>query len=196
MTKYILIGGSQDKSDKVKLGKAVFNDNIGEHKLLICLFARNQNVWNWEELFKENARFLKCVAPDGAKIQFSLATEKAFEKQLTESDIIYFSGGDSIPLYSALARIGNNWTKNLDKKVVIGTSASTDMLSKYNFDIQQGRLDRGLGLASVKTIVHYNSLTHQPRFGWDNAVKELRKYGEELPIFLLREGDFRVYEDR
>jgi cyanophycinase-like exopeptidase len=146
MTRYILIGGGQKKFNKAELGKAIFDGSASTLKFLICLFARNQNIWDWQELFDQNIEFFKAIAPNNVRIQFDLATEIDFEKQVEESDIIYFSGGDSIPLYSALARVGNGWTKYIDKKTIIGTSASTDMLSEYNFDIQENCLDKGLGL--------------------------------------------------
>jgi len=46
-----------------------------------------------------------------------------------------------------------NWYKCIDNKVLIGSSASTDMLSTYNFDLEHFECSCGLGLVPVKTMV-------------------------------------------
>jgi peptidase E len=189
MTKYILIGGYQIKANEANLGKAIFEDRPGKVNFLICLFARNKTVFDWNELFEENKDFFSGLS-QGTNIEFKLASEKDFLSQLKKSDVVYFAGGDSTPLYSALARIGNDWTKNLDSKTVIGSSASTDMLTTYCFDVQQDQIDMGLGLVPVKTIVHFGAKGYTPKVGWHKAKETLREYGDKLPVYALKEGEF------
>ena len=189
MTSYILMGGYQAKADKVKLSQALFEGVPKKIKFLICLFARNQANSDWAELFEENKRFFSELNQE-INIEFILASEADFLNQWNQSDVIYFAGGDSIPLYSTLARIGNGWTKKLANKTIIGISASTDMLTTYCFDVQQGQIDKGLGLVPVKTIVHFQATGYEPRIGWKKAKQLLDEYGEKLPIYALREGEF------
>jgi peptidase E len=189
MTKYILIGGHQTKANKVDLSRAIFEDRTEKVIFLICLFARNKAVFDWNELFEENKDFFSGLS-QGTNIEFKLASEKDFLSQLKKSDVVYFSGGDSIPLYSALARIGNDWTKNLAGKTVIGSSASADMLTAYCFDIQQDQIDMGLGLVPVKTIVHFGANNYAPKVGWHKAKEILKEYGDKLPVYALKEGEF------
>jgi len=185
------MGGMQDKADKKKLGAEVFENCPGQTRFLICLFARNRNVSDWQQLFADNTRFFRGMAPSNAEIAFSLASEEEFSRQVAAADIIYFSGGDSVPLYSALARAGSDWTKRLGGKTVIGASAGCDMLSAYTYCLQQDALDRGLGLVKVKTIPHYEAGgDHRPGIGWEQALEALKNYGEDLPVYALREGEF------
>ena len=191
MTRFVLIGGMQHKADPQALGAAVF-DRPGLLRVLICLFARNPNLCGWQALYEETQAFFRALG-QRFDLSFALADEENFENQVAAADIIFFSGGDGVALYGALARVGHAWTKQLDGKTVIGTSAGADMLSAYHFDPQQGALERGLGLAKVKVIVHFGAPEpHAPAIGWENALAALHGYGEELPVYPLREGEFVV----
>jgi len=98
-------------------------------------------------------------------------------------------------LYSTLARIGNEWVSMMKNKTVIGTSAGTDLLSKYNYDFQQYALADGMGIVPVKTIVHYDERNgYYKDVDWDNVLVALKSYREDLPVYPLREGEFVVVE--
>jgi len=208
MTRFILLGGIQENADKTKLGHEVFKGFRRHVNFLVCLFARNKNNEDWTRLFEENKNFFRAIMPDSAlQISFILASEANFAEQVKNANIIYFSGGDAIPLYSAMARVGQAWKDLIVGKTLVGTSASTDMLSKYNYDVQQDGLDDGLGLANVKTIVHYragedyaaahpdaDNTYYVPKIGWDEALKRLQSYKENLPVYALKEGQFVVVE--
>lgn len=194
MTRFILIGGCQDKADLPALSKVVFTGGNSAIRFLICLFARNRSLQNWDTLFAENIAFFKAISP-GQKIEFILADEANFPAQVEAADIIFFSGGDSIPLYATIARIGNAWISKIKGKTVIGTSAGTDLLTTYNFDAQQHAIDKGLGLVPVKTIVHYGANDEfNAGIDWANALSCLNEYGENLPVHPLKEGEFTVVE--
>ena len=194
MNRFILIGGCQEQADLPALSKAIFANSKTSVNFLVCLFARNKSLWNLDDLFNENKVFFSSLFPE-QNINFICAGEQAFVKQIESADIIYFSGGDSIPLYSALARIGNEWIKKLKTKTIIGTSAGADFLSKHNYDFQQNALDDGLGIIPVKTIVHYGeSDGYYAGTDWKNVLEILKNYGEDLPLYPLREGEFIVLE--
>ena len=193
MNKFILIGGCQEKADPTKLSDAIFLNVNSPVNFLICLFAKNQNAGDiWNEYFDDYKRFFSALSPKHA-INFVLAKESEFDSQIKDADIVYFSGGDSIPLYSTLARISNQWVSEMQNKIVIGSSAGTDMLSKHNYDIQQNALDDGMGIVPIKTIVHFGQQDGcWSHIDWRKAFFALKEYGEDLPIYPLREGEFVV----
>lgn len=193
MTKYILIGGYPNKA--FDGGKSMCDEAIkdlsGTIRVLICLFARPES--SWFTLFEENKEFfIKNLNDTGMK--FTLAKPNEFIKQLDESDVIYFVGGDTKLLKNILKR-KPTWTKHLESKTVIGSSAGTDMLSKYNFDLEYFRCSQGYDLVPVKTMVHFKSKDYTPPKGWRDAVSQLEKYREIIPVWLLKEGEHRVYND-
>ena len=190
LNKFILLGGAQQKADLTMLSREIFNDVASSVNILICLFARNPTLWSWDDVFNENKVFFTSLSPE-CNMDFVLANEKDFISQIGTADIIYFSGGDSIPLFSSLARIGNEWISMMKNKVVIGTSAGADLLSKHNYDFQQGALSDGMGIVPVKTIVHYGEKEgYYADADWDAIVSLLKGYGEDLPLHPLREGEF------
>jgi hypothetical protein len=190
MNRFILIGGVQEKADLASLSQVIFNDDKISINFLICLFARNENIYSWNDLFEQNKTFFTSLSPK-RRINFVLAEENKFIEQVKVANIIYFSGGDSIPLYTRLARIGNGWLAELKNKIVIGTSAGTDMLTKYNYDFQQNALADGLGIVPVKTIVHYGECEgYYTNTDWNEITKLLIDYKEELPLYTLAEGKF------
>ena len=192
MNRFILIGGCQEKADLTALSKTIFADNNSPVNFLVCLFARNPNLWDWNSVFSENKVFFSALSQE-RKIDFVLANEHDFITQVETADIVYFSGGDSIPLYSALARIGNEWIAKIKNKIIIGTSAGADLLSKYNYDFQQEALADGMGLVPIKTIVHYGEREgYYINTDWDYIFTLLNDYSENLPLYPLREGEFIV----
>lgn len=190
MTKFILVGGYPYKANDG--GKSMCEEAVAGFKepvnVLICLFARKKK--EWEKLLEDNADFFERNLPD-KKLKFTLASENNFLKEIEENDLIYFSGGDTVDLVKVLDRI-KGWGKKLQEKNVMGSSAGTDIFSKYSYDIEFFKLTENYGLVPVKTIVHYGSEKYTPLIGWDSAYKELDNYKEKLPMWALAEGEHRV----
>ena len=42
----------------------------------------------------------------------------------------------------------------------------------------------------VKTIVHFQATGYKPKISWEKAKQLLDEYGEKLPIYALKEGEF------
>lgn len=191
MTKYILVGGYPYKAKDG--GKAMCREATsglkGPINILICLFARKKN--EWAKLFKENVNFFKKNLP-GQELVFNLAQENKFIQQIETSNLIYFSGGDTTDLVNVLNRI-DGWEKKIAGKNVMGSSAGTDIFSKYNYDLEFFKISKGYGLVPVKTIVHFGAKDYEPPVGWEKAYKELEKYKEKMPIITLGEGQFEVF---
>lgn len=156
-------------------------------KILICLFAIKKE--EWQKLLKDNANFFSRNLPD-LKLEFTLADENIFLEQIEENDLIYFSGGDPVDLTEVLNKI-DGWQENLKGKNVMGSSAGTDIFSKYSYDIEFFKLADNYGLIPVKSIVHYGSDEYTPPIGWKKAYQVLDNYKEKLPIWALAEGEFK-----
>ncbi len=192
MTRYILVGGYPYKAKDGGKGmcKEAVKGFTQPVNILICLFARQREEWN--KLFKDNKYFFKRNLLD-VELDFTLADENNFVNQIKETNLLYFSGGDTTNLLNILKKT-SGWLNGLDGKTVMGSSAGTDILSTYNYDIEFFKCSDGFGLAPVKTIVHYRTDGYTPPVGWKAAYEDLKQYKEELPILALREGEYEVIE--
>lgn len=189
MTKYILVGGYPYKAEdggKTMCQEAVdgFTEPIN---VLICLFARQQE--QWDKLYEKNRQFFINNLPD-IKLNFTLADKHKFRDQIKNTNLLYFSGGDTLELSHRLEK-NPGWDKVLNGKTVMGSSAGTDILSTYNYDLQFFKCSDGFGLVPVKTLVHYGAPDYMPPIGWKAACKELKDYKEDLPILILHEGEYK-----
>lgn len=192
MTKFILVGGYPYKANDG--GKAMCTEAISGFSepinVLICLFARPSE--RWDELFKENKLFFDKNLPN-TELDFALADENNLINQIEKTDLLYFSGGDTTELTNGLKK-SPEWFKKLDGRNVMGSSAGTDILSTYNYDLELSKCSNGFGLVPVKTIVHYKAKEYTPPIGWKAAYKNLKDYKEDLPILALREGNYKAIE--
>jgi peptidase E len=188
MTKYILVGGYPHKAKDG--GKEMCKEAVSglrePIKILICLFARKKDEWH--KLLNDNADFFKRNLPN-TKLEFTLADENIFLKQIEENNLIFFSGGDAVDLTNILDNV-DRWQEKLSGKNVMGSSAGADIFSKYCYDIQFEKITENYGLIPVKTIVHYGSLDYTPTIGWQGAYAQLKRHGEEMPIWAMGEGEY------
>ncbi len=191
MTKYILVGGYPKKSPDG--GKAFAEELIKGFdepvKVLECLFARPRD--NWEKAYAEDAEFFTKHLPS-KQVEFQLAQPETFLEQVRWAHAIYIRGGTSETQLIALADQSGNWKKELDGKTLAGSSAGTDVISKYYYNLDDLKLGEGLELVPVKVIPHWRSDYNAPNVDWDKALAELRSYKENLPILTLHEGEFKV----
>ena len=185
MTKYIIHGGKTSfKSDE---NKKYFTETINLPKnkinLLIVLFAREPEVWI--EKFEQYRKIFLDLNSD-KQIDFVLADPdpKIFTKQIKEADTIFILGGETIRLIKHLENIKN--LKELFKdKIIAGSSAGANFLSKYYYTINGRKVRHGLGLLDIKTFPHFEAhLTKE--------LKELKNYKEDLPIYTLPEEKFEI----
>lgn len=197
MTKYILhAGGITNSVDK---GTAFFNEvikGLGKNpKILFCFFAQPRE--RWDEKFNGYSQgFIERVDRD-INPSFDLAMPENFEKQIKNSDVIMIQGGDDHLLQYWLRNF--NIPKIWEGKVVAGSSAGSDALSKQFWTADWRECMDGLGIVPVKFIPHFKSGygADDPRgpIDWDKAYKELENYGDKaLPIHALKEGEFIVFE--
>lgn len=190
MSKYILVGGYPRKAQDG--GKALaeemvrgFNEPI---KLLVCYFARPQLQWKIN-MVEDHLFFRNHLK--GKKIDFQTAKVETFIEQIKWANTIYIRGGKTDKLFKLLNQC-EGWEKELIGKTLTGSSAGAMAIAKYDYNLDNLKLENGLGLVPVKVLVHYRSNYNAPNVDWDKAYSELKNYKEDLPILALAEGEFEI----
>ncbi|OGY61277.1 MAG: hypothetical protein A3H06_00980 [Candidatus Colwellbacteria bacterium RIFCSPLOWO2_12_FULL_44_13] len=190
MIKYILVGGYPRKAPDN--GKALaeemvkgFNEPI---KLLVCYFARPKLQWKIN-MVEDHLFFTNHLK--GKKIEFQTAKVETFIEQIRWANTIYIRGGRTDKLFKLLNQC-EGWEKELNGKTLTGSSAGAMAIAKYDYNLDNLKLENGLGLVPVKVLVHYRSNYNAPHIDWDKAYLELKNYKEDLPILALAEGQFEI----
>ncbi|MEK7150032.1 MAG: Type 1 glutamine amidotransferase-like domain-containing protein [Patescibacteria group bacterium] len=193
MIKYILIGGHIHKAQDG--GKAfcdeLIKDTDGKQiKILDCLFARP--LQEWDTKFQDDKNFFQEHLQN---FEIELATPENFLEQVKKSDIIFFQGGVPHQLMSIIATNGD-WVKELDGKVLVGSSGGADAICKYYGVGKTSNIGEGLGLLPIKFIPHWKS-DYAPGIviNWDELFNKLKTHKENLKIVTLGEGEFIVFND-
>lgn len=194
MIKYILVGGYVHKAQDG--GRAFCNElvrNIDKKpvRILDCMFARKLDSWQ-ESIERDKIFFSKFIK----NFELKLADPDNFTKQVKNSDIIYLRGGYTSPLLESLKK-DISWVKELDGKVLAGTSAGADAIAKYYCVLKTHRVGDGLGLLPIKFIPHWKSDYSGDEvrdIDWDSELKKLKEYKENLLIYTLAEGEYKIFE--
>lgn len=173
MTKYILHGGytRERNFDNDSFYREWAQGLNGRIKILLCLFAEFK-----EKYFDEDKeRLLKQT--ENKDLQLEMAVIDKFERQVKNSDVIYFRGGSMTNLLSALRKFPN--LENLFfEKVIVGSSAGAYALSKYFWNNDKNILQDGLGILNIKCFCHYRNEDKE-------NLEKLLNYKENLPIITL-----------
>lgn len=194
MIKYILVGGYVHKAKDGGMAfckELIKGINKKPIKILDCMFARKKEDWQ-ESIDRDNIFFSKFIKD----FELELADPNKFTEQVKNSDVIYLRGGYTSPLMEALSK-DTGWIKELDGKVLAGTSAGADAIAKYYTVLKTHRVGDGLGLLPVKFIPHWKSDYSDDEvrdINWDEELEKLKEYKEDLPIYTLAEGEFVVFE--
>lgn len=191
--KFILVGGYIHKAPDE--GKAFCEELIKgidkkPIKILDCMFARK--IEDWEESIKKDTTFFSRFI---SNFELTLAQPDKFTEQVKNSDIIYLRGGHTSILLELLNK-DRNWINELDGKVLAGSSAGADAIAKYYAVLKTHRVGDGLGLLPIKFIPHWMSDYSDEEVSnidWDSELEKLKVYKEDLPVYTLREGEFKVF---
>jgi peptidase E len=188
--KFILIGGYLHKA---KDGGKAFCDELTKDlkmsrpvNIFDCMFARPED--SWVEKFDDDKIFFSKFINN---FELELAQVEKFVDQVKNSDVIFVRGGDTDVLMEVLNKTGD-WIKELEGKVFAGTSAGAEVLSKYSYNLDTLKVSEYLGLLPIKFIPHFNSDYNSPNINWKEVVLELKNYKENLPMYLVAEGEFVV----
>lgn len=192
-TIYILAGGNdrQFADYAKKLG-----DEIAKHaarpKILSCFYSQPEETWrekaeDWHGWFADN--FTQSFTYDYAKSDTLL-------EQIDTADVIYFHGGDTKLLLTRLPDT-DTLRQHFGGKVVIGSSAGANMLSRHFWSSTRGVYGEGKGLLDLSVMVHYGATIVG---GNERTPKEWKQQEEKfavmvnMPIAHLPEGRFIVIE--
>lgn len=189
-TRYVLVGGYPQKA--ADGGRAFCQEVVDGFdqpiRVLVCLFARLPETW--VAVFRETEAFFSNCLPD-VQVEYQQADQKIFLEQVKWANVIYLRGGITSLLLKQLRQI-KGWEKLLEGKTVVGSSAGADVLSVCSYNLDDLKLEEGLGLVPVKVLVHYRSNYNAPNIDWDHTLTELENFKENLPILTLAEGQFEV----
>lgn len=193
MTKYILIWGHISKAPDggksfcEEMIKGIKNKPI---KILDCMFASPED--SWSEDIKKSHKFFSQHLND---FELELADISSFTEQVRHSDIIFLRWWYVSSLLEILTK-NKTRTKELDGKVLLGTSAGADVIAKYYYVLKTLRTGDGLWLLPIKFIPHWKTKVFdgvEQNIDFDKALKEIKNYKEDLPIITLKEWEFIVF---
>lgn len=193
MTKYILVGGYVHKAKDG--GKAFCEELVKDFsnkkpvRILDCMFARSREDWQ-AGIEKDNELFSRYIN----NFELELADPDKFAEQVENSDIVYLRGGYTTTLIELLSK-DLSWTHKLEGKVLAGSSAGGDAIAKYYCVLRTQRVGNGFGLLPIKFVPHWKSDYSDEEtsdIDWDKGLKNLKEYKEDLPIYTLAEGEFKV----
>jgi len=197
VTKYILnSGGIGNAADK---GRRFFREIVGDlgekPKVLFCFFAMPRE--DWESKYAQYVAGFSAHMIQGIQPQCTMAMPDSFEQQVRDCDALYIHGGDDHLLRYWLSQY--DLPKIWEGKVVAANSASSHALAKHFWTCDWRQCMDGFGILPIKFLAHYQSEfgADDPRgpIDWSAAKAELETYHDrDLPIYALREGEFKVFE--
>lgn len=217
MTKYILHGGQTkiDCESNTQFFREFLNLQKNEITILLCYFARAGEEWTkLEEQDKEKISDINCHSCAGRnlekgigfpghsdacprmtlkkKITFILASKDKFLNQLVKSDVLYLRGGDGHIIRDVLSKY-DDLGSLFQNKIMAGSSAGANVLAKYYYDQDTGRIEEGLGILPVKTICHYGDGNMYGR-SFEKELADLTDLEGNLETIVLKETQFVVRE--
>jgi len=150
LTKYILHGGFPLYQKQVNdaFFKEILTDLGEEVRILSVYFATNNGAQHFSEDIEQ---FIKNCGTK--KLEFEMADENLFEKQLENFDVIYLRGGSSQQLLDKLKKFPD-FSKYLNGKTVAADSAGVNALSTIFYSHRNG-VCYGLGILPIKFIPHF-----------------------------------------
>jgi hypothetical protein len=195
MTKFVLAGGCDRKYPDYwrELSQEVLAD-FPEPKILSCFFSQeSQNRAAKHEQFDKF--FTEYF---GSKVKIIHADENNFFDQIEYADIVYLHGGKTQLLLDAIPDV-SQFVNATENKIVIGSSAGANFLSNICFSPSASRVIKSTGILNLGVVVHYGIDQFEDKMYsrefWNNAVSSVRAdLGADLPILLLPEGTFTIFE--
>lgn len=131
--KFIIIGGAEDKKNKMEILKYVASKLKGDNTLLIATVASEEP----NEIIKEYTKIFKSLSVKNIKELSINKRDECFHLEkislIKEADIIFFTGGDQLRITSILG--GTPIYKILKEQIInkciyVGTSAGASVVSE------------------------------------------------------------------
>lgn len=194
MTTYILAGGAdRSHSSFMEDVARVVSMKVAKPRVLGVWFSGDEE--RASRRFPEFRDYILSHFPTGSN--YERAEHDRFLDQVERSDVIYFHGGSSAALMSAMERYGSIEAVMKDK-IVIGSSAGAAYLADYYWSPTRYEIGRGSSTLDVAVVAHYgspgfNEMTFEPGY-WERAAKLVREASGKDEVLLLPEGTFAVIE--
>lgn len=187
MTKFIFHGGGSASTPEESNS---FHEELvrdvpdGGTVLLVYFASRTED--NSERIAWDTSKCNEFA--HGKKLNILVATQEDFVRQISISDAIYFRGGSTEKLLTALQQYPN-LKEMLSGKTVAGSSAGAYALSTYFSSHYEGIGSKGLSIVPVRVVTHYQSPTMSPE---PEAVEAIMNMDSDLELIVLREGEWKV----
>lgn len=194
MTKYILAGGCDRLYPEFfkQLARVVETES-SQPRILSCWFSNHSD--EADEKFPQYRDLLLTFFSRGTQV--IKAERHSFMEQVAAADVVYLHGGHTDVLSAAMDEYGD-LTEAFEGKMIVGSSAGANYLSRVGYSPGKAAAIKGSGLADIASVVHYGSKgwggkTYTPEF-WMSAVKKVKELSGDRQILLLPEGTFSVIE--
>lgn len=198
MTKYILAGGEDMAYPAYasSLQRELASGSNKKLRVLSCFFSSESESWaeradSWRKWFSDNL--------NGLTRSYDYANEGDFLAKIEKSDLIFFHGGRTQTLIDKIAKYPE-LQKYLAGKIVIGSSAGANMLSRYYWSPSHQRPGQGRGFVNQNVMVHYGARDVagivRTEDDWLSEERRLIDFigAPDAKILHLPEGTFKVFE--
>jgi peptidase E len=180
---YILIGGGchagRHKDRLVtEIESWLSYKQIKIAKIVFIPFAKNKIDWNMTVQKYLNSFLHKLHKNNRLSISIAIPNKKTLKNQLSNADIIFFSGGSELNLKALFKKE----TLPIAEKIFIGISAGVNFLSKFYFSNDRGRIETGLGVLPISTICHFSTEK--------NNKAKLLSEGRKYPVIPIEDNKF------
>jgi len=185
MTKYVLHGGEtkQASANNDRFFREMVRGFDTRAHILLVYFASAKS--RWTKLAEQDKRNFAEAAP-AIRLRFIVASDDAdeFVQQVKAADIVYMRGGRDLFIHSFLRQIPD-FGRLLEEKVVGGSSAGAQVLSRYYYTRREGKVKEGLGILPIKTCAHSNTVGPE-------EIAALKAHESSVNLLLLPETEFVV----
>ena len=196
MTKYILAGGNDRTVDNYPaILKRELPKTLSEVRLLSCFFSVSKEEWQ-----EKSQSWQKWFADKLGIEHYDWANYDNFTDKLGQTDIVYFHGGNTKLLLKQIVNYPQ-LQKLFDGKIVIGSSAGANMLSKNYWSSTLAEPGKGLGVLDINIMVHYGanelggSNIRRDANDWEQEKKAFQDFiGTKQPVTPIPEGNIKVFE--
>lgn len=185
-TKFILHGGGLNvkSEDNEKFLYEIINSVNSDRVRILCVyFARPEH--RWEESFDEDqAMFLALETEKILETIIAVLDKEKFIEQAKNVDIVFLCGGRKGCLKEFILNL-ENFRELVDGKVVVGSSAGANILSRYYFSNGDWIIKEGAGILPIKVFCHWSKENHI-------ELSELENYKEKIPLYKIQEGKYEI----
>jgi hypothetical protein len=192
VTTYILAGGNdrntQGYGDRLRSEVIKY---ITNPVILSCFFSLPAE--DWESKSHEWRAWFKQYFDEG--FRYDYARKETFLDQVDAADVIYLHGGNTQLMLDTLPAV-NSLLERFRGKIIIGSSAGANTLSRNFWSSARAVPAHGLGVVDMSIMVHYGVLNHDGRVrvpeDWIREEAEFQQYVGDATITHLPEGRFAV----